>query len=477
MRPQTLLFLLSAILMLGFMNAAEAAEQITIAYEPIKDTVGWNETAKYYITVTNKMSNTDVIRLRSANLLWGDFQFEESAITLTPGAARKISLKIIPPRDVLTGAYDLEVLAISSSDPTTRGSAMLRLNIISELPHIEPDYGLPDAMEAGPTHIDLIVKNTGTQKESNLSGRVESQLFTEPIELEIGTMNTGDAKILWQADVDVPRNIGPGQIPIIFITYQNGKEVTRSVQMVGILPKEHIKADHVIRKGFLKERHTMTLTNDGNVDIEDDVYKIETTPFARFFTQSNPKMVSLNPLTLSWAVSLSRGESMPVVYTTSYQPLFGILLAILVLLYALGFYYRQEFTLTKEVKGGSDKTVNVKIHIKNTSNKPLRDVIVEDFVPTPLKLVRKFGTMEPSAIKKEKGYMKLVWKFGTFYQNDERVLSYEVKSALGLIGTILLPAAKVKLKVEDRTKVYHSNKVALKASISIPEKPEPKPSE
>ncbi len=407
-----LLFVLSAIFVLGFMNIANAAEEITVTYEPIKDTVEWNGTAKYYVTVTSHLSSADIIRLRSANLLWGDFQFEESSVTLTPGAGKKLLLKVIPPKDVTIGAYDLEILAISSSNPTLRGSATLRMNIISELPHIEPNYGLPESMEAGPTHIDLIITNTGTNTETDLTCKIVSALFVEPVELEIGTMHPGDAKILWQEDIEIPYSVGPGQVPITFITYQHGKEMVRTDQMIAILAKEHVNADDVVEEGFLKEKHTMTLTNDGNVDIEDGVYEREVTPFARFFTLSEPKMVSLNPLTLSWAVSLDKGESMLVVYTTSYQPLFGILLAILILLYALGFYYKQEFTITKEVKGKGSKTMKVKIHIKNVSNRPQRNVIVEDHIPTPLKLIRDFGSMEPSAIKKDRGHMKIVWKFG-----------------------------------------------------------------
>jgi hypothetical protein len=59
------------------------------------------------------------------------------------------------------------------------------------------------------------------------------------------------------------------------------------------------------------------------------------------------------------------------------------------------------------------------------------------------------------------------------------VLSYSVKSALGLVGTVLLPAAKIKLKNEDneRTKVFHSNRVALKAHVAISDEPEAKPTD
>jgi len=59
------------------------------------------------------------------------------------------------------------------------------------------------------------------------------------------------------------------------------------------------------------------------------------------------------------------------------------------------------------------------------------------------KLVKNFGTVVPSQIISTKSGTRLIWKFDSFAPQEERMLSYELKSEIHVIGKLQLPQAKL----------------------------------
>jgi len=145
---------------------------------------------------------------------------------------------------------------------------------------------------------------------------------------------------------------------------------------------------------------------------------------------------------VSWNYNLAPGESVVISYSVSYVPMLvsGVLLsgAILAFLY----FYLNKFNLTKSARRGKE-TISIKLAVSNKTNSEQENVRVEDFVPKPLKLVRNFGTAVPSQIISTKSGTRLVWKFDSFAPQEERMLSYELKSELHVIGKLQLPQAKL----------------------------------
>jgi len=148
---------------------------------------------------------------------------------------------------------------------------------------------------------------------------------------------------------------------------------------------------------------------------------------------------------VTWNYNIAPGESVVISYSVSYVPMLvsGVLLggAILAFLY----FYLNRFNLTKSARRGKE-TISIKLAVSNKTNSEQENVRVEDFIPKPLKLVRNFGTAVPSQIISTKSGTRVVWKFDSFAPQEERMLSYELKSELHIIGKLQLPQAKLTQK-------------------------------
>ena len=145
---------------------------------------------------------------------------------------------------------------------------------------------------------------------------------------------------------------------------------------------------------------------------------------------------------VSWEYSLDPNESVTISYSVSYIPVLisGMLLS--AALFAFLYFYLNRFNLTKSAQRGKE-TIRVKLSVLNKTNSEQANIRIEDFVPKPFKLVKNFGTVVPSQIISTKSGTRLIWKFETFAPQEERMLSYELKSEIHVIGKLQLPQAKL----------------------------------
>jgi hypothetical protein len=112
-------------------------------------------------------------------------------------------------------------------------------------------------------------------------------------------------------------------------------------------------------------------------------------------------------------------------------------------------------------------SIKVSLTIRNNHRYEITNVILTDHLLSPLKLVKDFGTIEPTAIKTAGKKVSMTWRLGTFGPLEERVVSYDIKSALKVMGTIMLPAAKVRSKIKKVSKTFESNRVAIRGKEGI----------
>jgi hypothetical protein len=145
---------------------------------------------------------------------------------------------------------------------------------------------------------------------------------------------------------------------------------------------------------------------------------------------------------VSWEYSIEPNESVTISYSVSYIPVLisGTLLSAAI--FAFLYFYLNRFNLTKSARRGKE-TIRVKLAISNKTNSEQDHIRIEDFIPKPFKLVKNFGTVVPSQIISTKSGTRLIWKFDSFAPQEERMLSYELKSEIHVIGNLQLPQAKL----------------------------------
>ena len=444
-----------------------SAATVDFIITPIKDSIDWNDTAIYSLKIINS-GPSEYLEIRPANLNWGYIKVEPSKIFVPNGGFAEVALRISPPPDIKAGPYAVEVKAYSSSKKELRGSALVKLNVISEQPHLVPQWGIPEKIVPGQTKVNLIVKNDGALPVPETKGVLNSPLLSNPIELKIPSLKAGEAALVWNSQLDIPTNTKVGVYPFKLNIYKDNILVSENKYNTYIVPKESIKVDVSKTKSFLGTGYTVVLENVGNTEAI-NYYKIQIPSWQKLFlhTQLKPEIQKLeNAFEIAWPFYLNVGEKKIIKYQISYVPLLALLLAILFLSYVGAWYFRQELILTKNVLR-SEKALRVKISVKNNSSKPLQHVIVEDNIPTPLKLVK--ADHRPALIKSAEGAAKLFWKYDVLWPGEEKNITYDVKSALNIVGAVILPPAKGKHGKGRETKTYISNSVLIRSKPPIAE--------
>src|SRR3990172_785774 len=476
-----LLPVLAIFLLAIFSFPAYAASPIEIQVDPIDNVIDWNSTATFNLVVRNFQSNGDFFRLRPATFEWGQIVFDEPVVMVPANGFEQVSARLAPPRDVRINSYAVEILALAESNPEIRGSNFLKVVVTSELPKIEPDWNsLPKSVDPGSTPVNFIIKNTGSIEVSNIVAKLESPLLAQPMQFDLGTMAKGEARVVWDGSLDIPSNTASGVYDFTLTAYQSGKFVNSYAQPVEVSPKASVKIDLTEEAGFLSKTYTAAITNVGNT-YTSDYFSASTPSWQRLFVYSknNFDMVTgavAGTVDAKWPYSLNIGEQATVVYKISFIPILALLLALLVIGYSLAWYLKQDLSIPKEITN-ENKALKIKITVKNGSQRPRHNVIVEDFLHTPLKLTREFAhNAVPKAIKKSGGAVRIVWRFDTVWPGEEKTITYGISSALPLVGGFLLPSAKIRTKTADNgVRVYLSNQVSVPSRIQVIED-EPKPS-
>ena len=104
--------------------------------------------------------------------------------------------------------------------------------------------------------------------------------------------------------------------------------------------------------------------------------------------------------------------------------------------------------------------------VKNISNKKITNVTVVDYIPNIADISKEFveGTLKPSKVlvHQKKGTI-LKWELSEIAPGEERLISYDLKSKLSIIGNFKLPRAKVVFKKGKREIISYSNSLGVNA--------------
>ena len=158
-------------------------------------------------------------------------------------------------------------------------------------------------------------------------------------------------------------------------------------------------------------------------------------------------------------MTLDGGESTTVTYLTNYRILFYLLLisVAFLLFYAL---VRSPVVVNKKAvttsNGGSGglSEIKVTLDVRNRSKKPLKEIIVTDYVPgiAGVQETLELGTLKPREIKHLKKNTVVTWFLAELDSSEHRIITYKIRAKLHIVGTFSLPRASVEFKKSKRTK-------------------------
>ncbi len=242
--------------------------------------------------------------------------------------------------------------------------------------------------------------------------------------------------------------------------------IERELQILGYVDV-NIESD--TKKAFLRERETISISNQGNIKTTEELTR-PSSLFASFFTSAEPdydlKRIDGHRY-IVWDIQLEPGETKSVEFTLNYRPLFIIILLVIV---GLVFYYleRSPVTIKKEIKKipgreGETSRIKVLLHVKNRTSIPQENIKVIDTVSKIAQMETEYavGTMHPSKVMNHQKKGTIVkWDIPVLEAFEERIITYQMFSKIEIIGPMKLAKAIVKFKNRrGKTSRTYSNQV------------------
>ena len=87
--------------------------------------------------------------------------------------------------------------------------------------------------------------------------------------------------------------------------------------------------------------------------------------------------------------------------------------------------------------------MKVLLHLKNKSLKEIYNIKILDFLPRYLHGNIEYGTLKPANVQEGNSGRRVVWEIPKIDPDEERIVSYKVKSKLKLVGKQELSQAAV----------------------------------
>lgn len=234
----------------------------------------------------------------------------------------------------------------------------------------------------------------------------------------------------------------PGDYKVEIYLYHDTTLIDKSFVKFRVKKVEKVEQVKKVEYGILYSKVKIFLENKGNVITNYTVTEEFPGIALAFMKFVLPPKIKEGPMTkIEWTLELKPGEKKAIEYEIVVWPYvlafsFGGVLAILV----LSFYFTPFIKKQKKI---SENKVKVSIVVKNSSRKPIRDVVVKDFVPAIYKIEKRFETMKPVIRKVKDGY-ELIWRIEKMMPGEERILSYTIVLPIEIIGKIKLPKAKMR---------------------------------
>ncbi len=202
--------------------------------------------------------------------------------------------------------------------------------------------------------------------------------------------------------------------------------------------------------------------NTGNIENTQKV-TIPVSFWQSVFTKSDAGKVKIDGQRyLSWEITLAPKAETTLVATQNYRyPLY--VLIVLIILGALYFYFKAPLSLSKTAtstkKDATLSELKITLNLKNVTKKPMKDIEIIDLVPgiADIEKSLELGTLKPLEIKHTKKGTLVKWKLAEIEAEENRLITYKVRSKLKILGALKLPRAKVIYGPKNKRKIAYSN--------------------
>jgi hypothetical protein len=467
-------YTLYSLLLVLLVSSVYAAEDFNAELTTVRDVIYPDEVAFFQLTVTNLQQESDVFAISTQEYDW--ILDSEPLGEILPGQTRSVLVELAPKGTMAPGTRaviikvrsantrDFEeiskiitVRSLNGSNRTYAPSVFLNSRVAEQV----------DPREA--MTIEVYLRNRNARVYDKLDVHIESDIFTKDYSTSLGPIGEEGEKTN-TVSVALKENTPPGVHPLKVTISVDGQRINTYETQYTIKAIDSTDVQETAETVFFKTVTTYTVANNGNIRDEQIIFH-PTNPLKRLFTDASADYdVQKNDegSVLVLNVNLEPQQEAEITVTENYRLLF--ILGVLVLLSIISYYVlRSPVVLHKEatIIGSSADGVShikVRLFIKNRSAKAVHNLHVIDKVTSMADVVKEssLGTLQPSKIVRKKGHGTLVrWDIDTLEAFEERIITYQVRTQLKLIGDVYLPAMKVKFDQGGRERTTYSNEVNI----------------
>lgn len=464
MRCQGLLKFLTILFLLAVFSAAVLAESSEISLTPIKDQITLADESYFRLNITNNANVKQTYKIYGLEVAWA-IDPEEKVITLSPGESKSSIIKVKPMLNFKPSSYTLSLYidsAVGQGEISFFDSFKKEMKIVlfpekpaSYLPTIKVSADMVDKINPKePVFVKLFVENKNPLDLKDLKLRVQSEMpeFNRELSLNILPL---DKQVVEFTITPSPFQ-QPKDYTLLFVFEYQGETVKIFDKKVEVIPLMTPFVTNLNEKTkIFKTFKDLTIRNDGNV-INSQEVKVPLTFLEWVFTRKGDAMIKKEVVDektqryLSWSMELGPNESIVKHYALSYRPI--MYLVIVIILFTIFYFYvqppvsiKKKATVLKSAEEGSLSEIKVMLEIKNKAKKSLSDITIVDIIPAIASLEKglESGTLRPDSVKHTHQGTKVCWSLAELDEKDQRVISYNVKAKLNILGTFSLPRASV----------------------------------
>ena len=471
MRKKGVLLFLGMLLLASIVHAQSFSVDVGI----INNTITFDQDAKFKLTISNNLAIDQLFRIKTFEYPMWDIRTDPlyNPITLYVPAAKSKSIEIlVDPLGIITlGVYDVNV-NVKSETQKEAINVPVRVSIVSPSagkyvptviltimmdPKIDPTKPIP---------IKIKLDNQNPLEYKELTVKLDSSLIKDVVKAKL---DKKEKKII-ELTKEIDPKTEPKEDTLVVSVLSGDSVIDTKVERIEVIGHKELTKEETSTKTFLKNTKNLKYANVGNTRYAGNV-QIESSFYTRLFTSSKPKGTFIKEgkdYYLSWNVDVPIGESIKIEVTENYRPLLFIVL-LLIIVGFLYVSYRSPLILRKtatniETKEGGVSELKVVLTIVNRSRSPLKDIEIVDRIPKIIDLEKglSIGTLHPSKVLKHEKYGTMVkWVIDELGADDERVISYKIRSHLSILGEFTLKAAAAKFRFRGQEVITHSNSLGV----------------
>lgn len=440
------------------MPLVSADNHFEIDIEPVDNIIGAVELATFNITITNLDTEDNIYRfgLDPAN----NIRWSINPTRLSVGAGQSESvLFTLRQKSFVRGIFSVTLNTRLNREIVQ--SDNLRVTVSPEAlggfpVSVGSNLQVPQEFDPRNTlNIQHELVNRNSRDIDNLLVSITSEFFDESYSTGLDPQEETSREYSFQlSDLTLP---GTYYLRTTIINPETDETISSNRFNLNVIAYADLEVERSSNWNWFKTNRVYAIQNKGNVDLEDEFY-VDLNLVERLFTSSSEdyEVVERNESTvLMYEVMLSPGESQEVTVNTDFRiPVILLVLALIML-----FTYMKLRSPLIIVKGAllrkkeeESKDLKVRIFLRNRSNKPIYNITVSDRLPKITEYVKdeSLGSLKPSRVKKSsKKGTYLFWDIEKLESQEERILTYNAKSQLPVIGNISLKPTKARFEEQN----------------------------